>query len=74
MFTDGHTTGFDITMWKSKMVKKLNTNTNHYLIKALHMAYVNSCVDKETYKHLVARSKIGTQKPFATVEKMFKVL
>ena len=56
------------------MVKKLTANANHYLIETLRIAYVNSRVDGETYKHLAARSKISTQKSFATAEKMFEAL
>ena len=56
------------------MVKKLNANTNHYPTKALRIAYVDSCVDEEAYKHLAARSRIGAWKLFATVKKMFEVL
>ena len=74
MFTNGYATGFNINMWKSKMIKKLTTNTNHYPTKALCIAYVDSCVDEEAYKHLAARSRIGAQKPFAMAEEMFEVL
>ena len=74
MLTDGHVAGFDINVWESKMVKKLTVNANHYPTKALHMAYVDSRVDGEAYKHLAARSKISAQKSFATAEEMFKVL
>ena len=56
------------------MVKKLTTNANHYPTEALRMAYVNSYVDGEAYKHLAAISKIGAQKLFATAEEMFKIL
>ena len=56
------------------MVKKLTANANHYPTEALRIAYVNSCVDGEVYKHLAARSRIGAQKPFATTKKMFEVL
>ena len=56
------------------MVKKLTANANHYLTKTLRIAYVDSHVNGEAYKHLAARSRIGTRKPFATVEEMFKVL
>ena len=56
------------------MVKKLTANANHYPAKALRMAYVNSCVDGETYKHLAARSRIGAWKPFAMAEEMLDVL
>ena len=74
MLTDGHAAGFDINVWESKMVKKLTANANHYLTKALRMAYVNSRMDRKTYKHLAARSRIGAQKPFATAKEMFEVL
>ena len=74
MLTNGHATGFDIDVWESKMVKKLTANTDHYPTETLYMAYVNSCIDGEIYKHLVARSKIDAQKPFATTKKMFEVL
>ena len=74
MLTDGHAAGFDINMWKSKMVKKLTANADHYPTKALRMAYVDSHVDGEAYKHLAARSKISTRKLFATAEEMFEVL
>ena len=74
MFTDGHAAGFNINVWKSKGVKKLIANADYYPTEVLHMAYVNSCVDRKVYKHLVARSRIGAWKPFATAEKMFKVL
>ena len=56
------------------MVKKLTANTNHYSTKALHMAYINSRVDGEAYKHLAARLRIGAWKLFATAEKMFEIL
>ena len=56
------------------MVKKLTANTNHYPTEALRMAYVDSHVDREAYKYLAARSRIGARKPFVTIEKMFEVL
>ena len=59
MLTNNHATSFDINVWESKMVKKLIANADHYPTEALRMAYVNSCVDREAYKYLVARSKIG---------------
>ena len=74
MLTDSHTTEFDIDMWKSKMTKKLVANANHYPTKALRMAYVDSCVNGNAYKHLAARSRIGARKPFATAKEMFKIL
>ena len=74
MLTDGHATGFDIDVWESKMVKKLTANANHYSTEALRMAYINSRVNREAYKHLAARSRIGAQKPFTIAEKMFEVL
>ena len=74
MLTDGHATRFDINVWESKMVKKLNANANHYLTEALHMAYIDSCVDREVYKYLAARLKISARKPFATAKEMFEVL
>ena len=73
MLTDGNTAGFNIDVWESKMAKKLATNVDHYNTEALHMAYVNSCVDGNAYKHLAARSKIGARKLFSTAEKMFEV-
>ena len=42
------------------MIKKLTTNADYYPVKTLCMAYVNSYMNEEAYKHLVARSKIGT--------------
>ena len=74
MLTDGHTTRFDINMWKSKMIKKLTANADHYPTKALRMAYVDSYADGKAYKHLAARSRIGARKLFAMAEEMFKVL
>ena len=74
MLTDGHTTGFDIDVWESKMAKKLATNMDHYDTKALCIAYVNSRVDGNAYKHLTARSKIGACKLFAIAEEMFEIL
>ena len=74
MLTDGHAAGFNINVWESKMVKKLTANANHYPTKALRMAYFDSCVDREAYKHLAARLRIGVQKPFTITEKMFEVL
>ena len=74
MLTNGHATKFDIDMWESKMVKKLATNIDYYPTETLRMAYIDSHIDRETYKHLAARSRIGAQKPFATAEKMFEVL
>ena len=74
ILTDDYATGFDIDVWKSKMTKKLVTNADHYLTKVLHMTYVDSCMDGNVYKHLAARSRIGTRKLFAMAEKMFKVL
>ena len=74
MLTDSHATGFDIDIWKSKMVKKLTANTNYYLTKVLRMAYVNSHVNEEAYKYLAVKLRIGAQKPFATAKKMFEIL
>ena len=74
MLTNDHVTGFDINVWESKMVKKLTVNANHYPTEALRMAYVDSHMDREAYKHLAARSRISAQRPFATAKKMFKVL
>ena len=74
MLTDGHTTGFDINVWESKMTKKLVANTNHYPTEVLRMAYVDSRMNGNAYKHLAARSRISARKPFATAEKMFEVL
>ena len=74
MLTNGHATGFDINVWESKIVKKLTANANHYSTEALCMAYINSHMDREVYKHLAARSKIGAWKLFATAEEMFEVL
>ena len=74
MLTDGHAAGFDINVWKSKMVKKLTANVNHYPIKRLRITYVNSRVNGEVYKYLAVRLRIGAQKPFATAEEIFKVL
>ena len=56
------------------MVKKLTANADHYPTKTLRIAYVDSCVDGEAYKHLAARPKIGAQRPFATAKEMFEVL
>ena len=74
MLTDGHATRFNINVWKSKMVKKLTTNANHYPTKALRITYIDSCMNKEAYKYLAARSRIGAQRLFATAEEMFEVL
>ena len=74
MLINDHTTGFDIDVWESKMVKKLTANADHYPTETLRMAYINSRVDREAYKHLAARSRIGARKPFAMAEEMFKVL
>ena len=56
------------------MVKKLTANADHYLIKALCMVYINSCMDRKAYKYLATRSRIDARKPFAMAEEMFKVL
>lgn len=56
------------------MIKKLIANTDHYLIKALHMAYIDIYVDEEAYKYLAARLKISAWKPFVTTEEMFEIL
>ena len=74
MLMDSHAAGFDIDVWESKMVKKLTANANHYLTEALRMAYVDSRVDREAYKHLAARLRIDARKPLATAEEMFEVL
>ena len=74
MLTDGYATRFDIDVWKSKMVKKLTANADHYPTEALRMAYVDSCMDREAYKHLAARSRIDAWKPFAMTKEMFEVL
>ena len=74
MLTDGHVAGFDIDVWKSKMVKKLTANADHYPTEALRIAYVDNRMDEEVYKHLTARSRIGARKPFATAEEIFEVL
>ena len=74
ILTDGHATEFDIDMWESKMTKKLVANANHYSIEALRIAYIDSRVDGNAYKHLAGRSKIGARKLFAIAEEMFEVL
>ena len=74
ILTDSHAAGFDINVWKSKMVKKLTANTDYYPTEALCMAYIDSCVDEEAYKYLAARSRIDAWKPFATTKEMFEVL
>ena len=56
------------------MAKKLTANVDHYLTKALRMAYVDSHIDGEAYKYLAVKSRIGAQKSFATVEEMFEIL
>ena len=56
------------------MAKKLVANTDHYNTKALRMAYVDSCVDGNAYKHLAARLRISARKLFATAEEMFEIL
>ena len=74
MLTDGNAAEFDINVWESKMTKKLAANTNHYNTKALCMAYVDSRMDGNAYKHLAARSRIGARRLFTIAEEMFKVL
>ena len=74
MLTDGHAAGFNIDVWESKMVKKLTANADHYPTKALRMAYVDSHVDGEAYKHLAARSRINAQRLFAIAKEMFEIL
>ena len=74
ILTDVHAAGFDINVWKSKIVKKLTANADHYPTEALCMAYVNSCVDEKVYKYLTTRLRIGARKPFATTKEMFEVL
>ena len=56
------------------MTKKLIANANHYPTEALHMAYVDSRIDGNVYKHLVARSRIGARKLFAMAEEIFEIL
>lgn len=72
MLMDSHAIGFDINMWKNKVAKKLIANADYYPIKTLCMAYVNSCVDSNAYKHLAARSRIKARKPFTMAGKMLK--
>lgn len=55
------------------MAKKLTANVDHYNTEALHMAYVDSRIDGDAYKHLATQLRIGAKKPFSTAEKMFKV-
>ena len=74
MLTDSHAAGFNIDVWESKIAKKLVANADHYPTETLHMAYVDSRIDSDTYKHLTAKSKIGARKPFAMAEKIFEVL
>ena len=74
MLTDDNAVRFDIDVWESKIVKKLAANAGYYDTEALRMAYVNSCIDSNAYKHLAARSRISARRPFATAEKIFKVL
>ena len=56
------------------MAKKLATNVDHYPTEALRMVYVDNHIDREAYKHLAVKSRIGAQKPFATAEEMFEML
>ena len=74
ILTDGHVVEFNINVWESKMAKKLAANADHYPTEVLRMAYVDSRVDGEAYKHLAAKSKISAWKSFATAEEMFEVL
>lgn len=74
MPTNGHTTMFNIKVWESKIVKKLIANVNHYPTEASRMAYIDSHMDGEPYKHLAAKSRIRAQKLLSMVKKMFKVL
>ena len=74
MLTDGNTTRFNINVLESKMAKKLAANADHYDTEALRMAYMDSCIDGNAYKHLVARLRIGARKPFTIAEEIFKVL
>ena len=74
MLADGNAAGFDIDMWESKMAKKLTANADHYDTEVLCMAYVDSCMDSNTYKHLAARSRIDARKLFTIAEQMFEVL
>lgn len=72
MLIDGHAIGFDINIWKNKVAKKLTANADYYLIKTLCMAYVNSRVDSNAYKHLAARFRVRACKPFTMAGKMLK--
>ena len=56
------------------MAKKLAANADHYDTEALCMAYVDSHIDSDAYKHLAARSRTRARKQFATAKKMFEVL
>ena len=56
------------------MIKMLTANADHYPTEALRMAYVDNCIDGETYKYLAARLRIDARKPFATAKEMFEVL
>ena len=56
------------------MVKKLTANADHYMTETLRMAYIDSRVDGEAYKHLAAKSRIGARKLFAMAEEIFEVL
>ena len=42
---------FDINVWESKIVKKLAANRDYYDTKTLRIAYVNSRVNGNVYKH-----------------------
>ena len=74
MLTNGHAIRFNIDMWESKIVKKLIANANHYPTKVLRMAYIDSHMNREAYKYLAARSKIGAQRLFVIAKEMFEVL
>ena len=74
MLTDSHATGFDINVWESKMTKKLVANANHYPTEALRIAYIDSCMDGNVYKHLVTKSRIGARKLFVMAEEIFEIL
>ena len=74
MLMDSNMAEFDIDMWESKMAKKLAANADHYDIDILRMAYVDSRIDGNMYKHLAAWLRIGARKLFSMAKKIFEVL
>lgn len=61
----------EFKQWLSCMIKKLDINADHYLIKKACIAYIESWTKDEATKHLVSRMHANHSEKYIISEKVF---